>query len=180
MGRCPGVRDSKQQFNCLTSGCRFVERQVDLLRDPDSMQQYGKLPGDGHYGSSSGVACATGTLAETPSSQSRVFAVWPDDVVGTFNQQLPQVPVTGFGDTKLRVAVAGLTASRPQAEIIVDIPTSLETFLAAKRQHVRQWRKSLLISLMSKVTNAGSGPGIFTANPFHGRFRSEAGKVPVW
>ena len=52
--------------------------------------------------------------------------MWPDDVVGTFNQQLSQVPITCFGDAKLRVAVAGLTAPRPQAEITADIPTSLE------------------------------------------------------
>ena len=113
----------------LTSGGRFVERHVDLLRDPDSMQQYGKLPGDGHHSSPSGVASASGTQTETPSSQGRVFAVWPDDVVGTFNQQLSQVSITCFGDAKLRVAVAGLTAPRPQAEITADIPTSLEAFL---------------------------------------------------
>jgi hypothetical protein len=105
------------------------------------MQQYGKLPGDGHHSSPSGVASASGTQAETPSSQGRVFAVWTDDVVGTFNQQLSQVPITCFGDAKLRVAVAGLTASRPQAEITADIPTSLEAFLAAQRQNVRQCRE---------------------------------------
>ena len=33
------------------------------------MQQDGKLSGDGHHGSSSRMASATGTQAETPSSQ---------------------------------------------------------------------------------------------------------------
>jgi hypothetical protein len=51
------------------SGCYFVERHVNLLCDPDPVQQNGKLPGDGHHGSSSRVASAPGTQAETPSSR---------------------------------------------------------------------------------------------------------------
>ena len=50
--------------------------------------------------------------------------MWPNDVVGTLDQQLSQVPVTGFCDSKLRVTVAGLAAPRPQAEIAADIATA--------------------------------------------------------
>jgi hypothetical protein len=60
---------SSQQINVYVSGCYLVERHVDLLCDPDSMQQDGKLSSDGHHGSSSRMASATGTQAETPSSQ---------------------------------------------------------------------------------------------------------------
>ena len=123
---------SSQKFNVYASGCYWVERHVDLLGDPDSMQQDGKLPSDSHHGSSSRMASATGTQAETPSSQGRVFAVWPDDMVGALDHQLSQVPITCFGDAKLRVAVAGLAASRPQAEITADITTSLEALLVAQ------------------------------------------------
>jgi hypothetical protein len=37
--------------------------------------------------------------------------------------------------------VPRLAASRPQAEITTHIPTSLEAFLAAQRQNIRQCRK---------------------------------------
>ena len=47
------------------SSCYFVKRHVDLLCDPDSMEQNGKLAGDGHHGSPSRMASATGTQAET-------------------------------------------------------------------------------------------------------------------
>ena len=59
---------SSQQFNVCASGCYFVERHVDLLCDPDSMEQNSKLPGNGHHCSSSCVASATCSQAETPSS----------------------------------------------------------------------------------------------------------------
>ena len=45
-----------------------------------------------------------------------------------------KLPVTSLGDSKLRVAITGLAASRPQAEIAADITTSLEALLFAKRQ----------------------------------------------
>ena len=60
---------SSQQFNVFVSSCYLVERHVDLLCDPDSMQQDGKLPSNGHHGSSSRMTSATGTQAKTPSSQ---------------------------------------------------------------------------------------------------------------
>jgi hypothetical protein len=44
--------------------------------------------------------------------------VWADDVIGTLDRQLSQISVAGFGDAKLRVAIAGLAASRAQSEII--------------------------------------------------------------
>jgi hypothetical protein len=60
---------SSQQFNVFASSCYFVERHVDLLCDPDSMQQDGKLSSDGHHSSSLRMTSATGTQVETPSSQ---------------------------------------------------------------------------------------------------------------
>ena len=55
-------------------------------------------------------------------------------MVGALDQQLSQIPVTCLGDSKLRVAITGLAASRPQAEIAADIRTSLEALLFAQRQ----------------------------------------------
>ena len=60
---------SSQQFNIFASGCYLVERHVDLMCNPYSMQQNGELPGDGHHGSSSCMASAANPQAETPSSQ---------------------------------------------------------------------------------------------------------------
>src|SRR5260370_8709559 len=64
-----------------------------------------------------------------------------EDMVGALDQQRPEVDIASLGDAELRVVVPGLAASRPQAEVTADIPTSLEAFLAAQRQNVRQCRE---------------------------------------
>jgi hypothetical protein len=56
-----------------------------------------------------------------------------EHVVGTLDQQRPKVDVVGLGDAELRVAVAGLAASRSQAELAADIATQLEAFLKVLR-----------------------------------------------
>ena len=52
-----------------------------------------------------------------------------ENMVGALDQQGTQVDVASLGDTELRIAVARLAASRPQAEITAHIATSLEAFL---------------------------------------------------
>ena len=64
-----------------------------------------------------------------------------EHMVGALDQQRPEVDIASLGDAELRVVVPGLAASRPQAEVTADIPTSLEAFLAAQRQNVRQCRE---------------------------------------
>ncbi len=59
-------------------------------------------------------------------------------MVGALNQERSEVDVSSLGNTKLRVAVPGLAASRPQAEVTAHIATSLETFFASQSQHIRQ------------------------------------------
>src|SRR5882672_11110787 len=62
-------------------------------------------------------------------------------MVGTHGQQAAEIDVASLGDAELRVAIPGLTASWPQAEVAADIPTSLEAFLAPQRQDVSQGRE---------------------------------------
>src|SRR5260370_10140761 len=64
-----------------------------------------------------------------------------DHVVGTLDQQGTQVDVASLGDAELRVAIPGLAAFWPQAEVAADIATSLEAFLAAPGQDVSQGRE---------------------------------------
>src|SRR5260370_4984926 len=64
-----------------------------------------------------------------------------ENMVGALDQQRPEVDIASLGDAELRVVVPGLAASRPQAEVTADIPASLEAFLAAQRQNVRQCRE---------------------------------------
>src|ERR1700731_3732114 len=62
-----------------------------------------------------------------------------ENMVGALDQQRPEVDIASLGDAELRVVVPGLPASRPQAEITAPhIATSLEAFLPAQRQNVRQ------------------------------------------
>ena len=55
-------------------------------------------------------------------------------------ESLPCGPSTWLAHS-LRVSIPGLAAFWPQAEIAADIATSLEAFLAAQRQNVRQRRE---------------------------------------
>ena len=67
--------------------------------------------------------------------------MWPNDVVGTLDQQTSQIGVAGLRDAELRVPITGLTASRSKAEIAPDVATLLEMLLAAQGQHERRSRK---------------------------------------
>ena len=62
-------------------------------------------------------------------------------MVGALDQQRPEVDIASLGDAELRVVAPGLAASQPQTEITADIPTSLEAFLAALCQDIRQCRE---------------------------------------
>src|SRR5260370_4828666 len=61
-------------------------------------------------------------------------------MVGTLDQQAAEIDVASLGDAELRVSLAGLAASWPQAEVAADIATSLEACLASQRQDVSQSR----------------------------------------
>ncbi len=65
----------------------------------------------------------------------------PEDMIGALDQQRPEVDIAGLGDAELRVVVPRLAASRPQAEVTAHIATSLEAFLAAQCQDIRQCRE---------------------------------------
>jgi hypothetical protein len=84
--------------------------------------------------------------------------VWSENMVGAFDQQRTQVDVAGLGDAELRVAVPGLAASRPQAEITAHIATSLEAFLAAQRQNIGQRREMTDTVNPSGQRNRASNP----------------------
>ena len=51
-----------------------------------------------------------------------------ENMVGALDRQRPEVDIASLGDAELRVVVPGLVASRPQAEVTADIPTSLEAY----------------------------------------------------
>src|SRR5271155_5109799 len=59
-------------------------------------------------------------------------------MVGALDQQRPEVDISSLGNTKLRIAVPGLAASRSQAEVTAHIATSLEAFFASQSQHIGQ------------------------------------------
>src|ERR1700727_1344257 len=62
-------------------------------------------------------------------------------VVGTLDQQATEIDVASLGDAELRISVARLAASWPQAQVAANIATSLEPFLAPQRQDIRQCRE---------------------------------------
>ena len=67
--------------------------------------------------------------------------MWSQDVVSALDHQTSKIRVASLGDAELRVVAPGLAASQPQTEITADIPTSLEAFLAALCQDIRQCRE---------------------------------------
>ena len=64
-----------------------------------------------------------------------------ENMVGALDQQRPEVDIASLGDAELGVSIPGLAAFWPQAEVAADIATSLEAFLVAQRQNVRQGRE---------------------------------------
>jgi hypothetical protein len=60
-----------------TSGCLCVERHVWLLRDPDAMQQDGKLACDCNDGSVTRLFATARRQVQAPLSQRRVFSRGP-------------------------------------------------------------------------------------------------------
>ena len=61
-----------------------------------------------------------------PHRRRLVFSSRTQDVVAALDQQGSQINVTGLGDAELRIAVPGLAASRPEAEIAAHVATSPE------------------------------------------------------
>jgi hypothetical protein len=62
----------------------------------------------------------------------------PENLVGPSTSRDREVNIVSLRDTEFRIAVPGSAASRPRAEITAHIATSLEMFVAAQRQFVRQ------------------------------------------
>ncbi len=118
-----------------------MERHVRLLRNPDPMEQNSKLAGDGDDGSITRLLASAFRQVQAPPSQRRVLSSRPEDMVPALDQQGPQVDITRLRDAQLRIAVSGLTASRPQAEVASDVATSLEALLVAQRQNIGKGRK---------------------------------------
>jgi hypothetical protein len=54
-------------------------------------------------------------------------------MVGTFDQETSQIHVAGLRDAELGIAISGLTAPRPQAQVTTDIATSSEALLVTER-----------------------------------------------
>ena len=96
-----------------TSGGLCVERQVRLLRDPDAMQQDGKLACDGNDGLVTRLFATAKRQVQAPLSQRRVSSSRSKDVVGTLDKQRSQIDVASLRDTQLRIVVAGLTSPWP-------------------------------------------------------------------
>ena len=63
---------------------------------------------------------------ESPFSQNGVWPEGTQNVVGTLDQGLAGIMVTGLGYAELRVAITGLESTGPQAEICADITAPLE------------------------------------------------------
>lgn len=59
-------------------------------------------------------------------------------MVDAFDQQASEIDVASLGDAELWVSFAGLTASRPQAEIAAYITTSFEALLVAESENEGQ------------------------------------------
>ena len=61
--------------------------------------------------------------------------MWPQDVVGTLDQQTSQIGVADLSDAELRIAFARLTAFWPEPKIATNVSTTTEPTLIPERQH---------------------------------------------
>jgi hypothetical protein len=86
------------------------------------VQQDGQLTGHRNNGSFLGVFPAAFTDSQAPLAQGTVRSVAPEHVVSTLDEKFAQITIARFGNAKLWIGVAGLTAPWPEAEITADVP----------------------------------------------------------
>jgi len=106
-----------------------VGRLIDLPAKPQAMEQDGQLASDCDDRSLIGALTSAFGEAQTPAAQIAIGAEGAEDVLGTADQEAAQIVVAGLpgrtpgrcGDSKLRVAVAGLIALRDQAQSGIDL-----------------------------------------------------------
>ena len=63
-----------------------MEGDVRFLRSPEVMEQYRQLAGDGHDRLVLRLLATSGREMKTPLPKRRVSAMWPQDMVGAFDQ----------------------------------------------------------------------------------------------
>jgi hypothetical protein len=88
------------------SGCFRVERDVELLSDPEAMEQDSQLPCYSHHRLILSLLAASGGQMQAPLSQCRVSSMRSKDVVGALDQQASKISVACLGDAELRIAFA--------------------------------------------------------------------------
>jgi hypothetical protein len=108
-----------------------VERDVELLSDPEAMEQDSQLPCYSHHRLILSLLAASGGQMQAPLSQCRVSSMRSKDVVGALDQQASKISVACLGDAELRIAFARLTSSGPQAQIAAHVSTSVRTNVRA-------------------------------------------------
>ena len=89
-----------------TSGGFGVERNIGLLRDPDTMQQNSKLTCDRNDRSVARLLATTQPQAQAPPAQRGVLSPWSEDMVRALDQERSQVDVASLRDAQLRVVAA--------------------------------------------------------------------------
>jgi hypothetical protein len=122
---------------CL-SGCNCVKRLINLLCNPDPVKENRELSGYCHNCPSTRMAAASRTQAKPPPTQGGVFTPRSDDMVGAFDQELAEISIAGFCDSKLRIAVTRLASTRSQSQVAADVAASLKSLFLSQRQHEGQ------------------------------------------
>jgi len=111
---------------------------IDFSGLPKAVEQNSKLSGNGNDGSIFGVLASTFCELQAPAAKIAVGTEGTQDVVRRANQQSAQEGVAGLGDRELRVAVAGLVASRDEPEGGSDLPALSEAAGVLESQHKGQ------------------------------------------
>jgi len=85
---------------------------IVFTANPKLVQQNGQFASDSYNRSFLRSFSAALRHTQTPSPQMTIFAEWAQDVLGTTDQQTPQILIAGLRDPSLWVCIAGLVSSR--------------------------------------------------------------------
>lgn len=113
---------------------------IHLARNPQSVEQYGKLPRHGHHGTFLCNFTAASSPIQPLAAKVGVFTERTQDIVCRLNQQAAKVAVAGLGYPEFRIPLPRLTLLGPKTQIgshgaaLLEAPWVLEGQDVAKRR----------------------------------------------
>jgi hypothetical protein len=133
-----GCPDRNSLGHCPHRFRAIAQWFVHLSAYPQPMEQYRQLSSHGHYRSLVGIFSSSLRKLPSPSPQITVFSKRPQNVMRSLHHHRSQIPVSGFADTLLRLALPGVPPARFQPQKTTYLATLQKPVWIFYRQDIRQ------------------------------------------